>query len=201
MECNDTRECDEEDKYNVAAGSYSAPFFFFTLKTGYVIRNIMAGTGRGMDWRINLGVVVLGMLLIISAIAVVAFLVLPLALYRRSSGPGPGTKTKLTPLLYFIAVGFGYILVEISLIQLCVLLSLLCGGARGWGCWPSCSTAWSAAERRVARACSCLSRHVLLRCIPLGCGNPNWLPKGAGPPPLMSNLTAKDRPTAAESSP
>jgi len=40
--------------YNVAPVSDSAPFFFFTLKTGYVIRNIMAGTGRGMDWRINL---------------------------------------------------------------------------------------------------------------------------------------------------
>src|SRR4029077_4030219 len=56
-------------------------------------------------------------LLIISAIAVLAFLVLPLALFRRSADP----RTKLTPLLYFIAVGFGCILVEISLIQRFVL--------------------------------------------------------------------------------
>src|SRR6266700_1708234 len=119
IESNDPRAFAHDYTYNVAPVSDSAPFFFFTLKTGYVIRNILAGTGRGMDWRINLGVVVLGMLLIISAIAVLAFLVLPLALYRRGSGTGP--KTKLMALLYFIAVGFGYILVEISLIQRFVL--------------------------------------------------------------------------------
>ncbi len=56
--------------YNVSPVSDSAPFFFFTLKTRHVIENILAGTGRGMDWRINLGVVVLGMLLIISIVAV-----------------------------------------------------------------------------------------------------------------------------------
>lgn len=105
--------------YNVAPVSDSAPFFFFTLKTGYVIKNILAGTGHGMDWRINLGVVVLGMLLVISAVAVLAFLILPLALHRRSNASGH--KTGLIALLYFIAVGFGYILVEISLIQRFVL--------------------------------------------------------------------------------
>jgi hypothetical protein len=119
IESNDPRQFAHDYTYNVSPVSDSAPFFFFTLKTGYVIRNILAGTGRGMDWRINLGVVVLGMLLIISAIAVLAFLVLPLALHRR--GSGAGSKTKVTALLYFIAVGFGYILVEISLIQRFVL--------------------------------------------------------------------------------
>jgi hypothetical protein len=71
-----------------------------------------------MDWRINLGVVVLGMLLIISIVAVLAFLILPLALYRHRQG---APKTGIVALLYFIAVGFGFILVEISLIQRFVL--------------------------------------------------------------------------------
>jgi hypothetical protein len=97
--------------------SDSAPFFFFTLKTRHVIENILAGTGRGMDWRINLGVVVLGMLLIISIVAVLAFLILPLLLHRRHGAP----RTGIVALLYFIAVGFGFILVEISLIQRFVL--------------------------------------------------------------------------------
>ncbi|MGC2695992.1 MAG: hypothetical protein WA738_09390 [Candidatus Angelobacter sp.] len=105
--------------YNVAPVSDSAPFFFFTLKTKYVLENILAGTGHGMDWRINLGVVVLGMLLIISALAVLAFLILPLALHRNRKNDSH--KTGLVPLLYFIAVGFGYIVVEISLIQRFVL--------------------------------------------------------------------------------
>ncbi|HET9280864.1 MAG TPA: hypothetical protein VFR24_02770 [Candidatus Angelobacter sp.] len=116
---NDPRAFARNYPYNVAPVSDSAPFFFFTLKTGYVIKNILAGTGHGMDWRINLGVVVLGMLLVISAVAVLVFLILPLALHRRSNAGG--RKTGLIALLYFIAVGFGYILVEISLIQRFVL--------------------------------------------------------------------------------
>src|SRR5438270_8564330 len=71
-----------------------------------------------MDWRINLGIVVLGMLLIISTVAVLAFLILPLALHRRKNHPH---RTGLLALLFFIAIGFGYILVEISLIQRFVL--------------------------------------------------------------------------------
>jgi hypothetical protein len=118
IESNDPRAFARDYAYNVSPVNDSAPFFFFTLKTRYVIDNILAGTGHGMDWRINLGVVVLGMLLIISALAVLAFLVLPLALHRSRNHRH---KTGLLALLYFIAVGFGYILVEISLIQRFVL--------------------------------------------------------------------------------
>jgi spermidine synthase len=103
--------------YNVAPVTDNAPFFFFTLKTGHVLRNIVAGTGRGMDWRINLGVLVLAMLLVLSLLAVLAFLVLPLALHRRAST----SRASLLALAYFIAVGLGYITVEVSLIQRFVL--------------------------------------------------------------------------------
>lgn len=118
IESNDPTRFAQSYAYNVSPVSDSAPFFFFTLKTRHVIENIMAGTGHGMDWRINLGVVVLGMLLIISILAVLAFLILPLALHRhRQNVP----KTGIVALLYFITVGFGFILVEISLIQRFVL--------------------------------------------------------------------------------
>ena len=102
IESNDPVGFARNYAYNVSPVSDSAPFFFFTLKTRHVIENILAGTGRGMDWRINLGVVVLGMLLIISIVAVLAFLILPLALHRhRQHAP----KTGIVALLYFIAVG------------------------------------------------------------------------------------------------
>jgi hypothetical protein len=118
IESNDPAHFAQSYAYNVSPVSDSAPFFFFTLKTRHVIENIMAGTGHGMDWRINLGVVVLGMLLIISILAVFAFLILPLALHRhRRNTP----RTGIVALLYFITVGFGFILVEISLIQRFVL--------------------------------------------------------------------------------
>jgi hypothetical protein len=119
IESNDPARFAQSYAYNVSPVSDSAPFFFFTLKTRHVLENILAGTGRGMDWRINLGVVVLGMLLIISIVAVLAFLILPLALHRHREGDSH--KTGILALLYFITVGFGFILVEISLIQRFVL--------------------------------------------------------------------------------
>ncbi len=117
IDANDPKAFARSYAYNVAPVTDNAPFFFFTLKTGHVLKNVLAGTGRGMDWRINLGVVVLGMLLVISAAAVVAFLILPLAFYRRSGF----RKAGMASLLYFIAVGLGYIAVEIALIQRFVL--------------------------------------------------------------------------------
>jgi hypothetical protein len=119
IQSNDPVRFAQNYAYNVSPVSDSAPFFFFTLKTRHVLENIVAGTGKGMDWRINLGVVVLGMLLIISILAVLAFLVLPLALHRY--GKNDSHRTGIIALLYFIAVGFGFILVEISLIQRFVL--------------------------------------------------------------------------------
>ena len=105
----------ESYAYDITPVTDNAPFFFFTIKTGQVLRGIVGGSGHGMDWRINLGVVVLWMLLLISLVAVLAFLVLPLAFARGARGPGTW------PLLYFVAVGLGYILVEIAFIQRFVL--------------------------------------------------------------------------------
>ncbi|HXZ79623.1 MAG TPA: hypothetical protein VEG30_06820, partial [Terriglobales bacterium] len=80
-------------------------------------QNLLAGTTRGIDWHYNLGVVVLGMLLVISIVAVLSFLILPLALYR-----GRRTReVRLPALLFFVGLGLGYILVEVSLIQRFVL--------------------------------------------------------------------------------
>ena len=73
-----------------------------------------------MDWRINLGVVVLGMLLIISIVAV-AGVSDSASGAASASARATSHKTWDRALLYFIAVGFGFILVEISLIQRFVL--------------------------------------------------------------------------------
>jgi hypothetical protein len=96
----------------------NAPFFFFTFKTGSVLRNLLATSDRARidwDWKNNLGLVVLGAMLLISIIAVSSFLVLPLALHKTARKP------PITPLLYFVAVGLGFIVVEIALIQRFVL--------------------------------------------------------------------------------
>ncbi len=98
-------------KFNVAPVSDNAPFFFFTLKMDQVLRGTVQ---HGMDWRVNVGVAVLGIVLVLSVFAVLAFLILPMVL--RS-----GTHQQLLPLIYFVAVGLGYILVEIAFIQRFVL--------------------------------------------------------------------------------
>jgi hypothetical protein len=97
--------------YNVAPVTDNAPFFFFTLKAKQVLGE--QGLRDGIDWKVNLGVLVLLLVLVISVVAVILFLILPLALKR-------GRDRSSTP-LYFIAVGLGYILVEIAFIQRFVL--------------------------------------------------------------------------------
>ena len=97
--------------YNVAPVSDNAPFFFFTLKPAQILSQ--QGLRKGIDWKVNLGVLVLILVLVISLVAVLAFLILPLALQTRRQSP--------LPLLYFVAVGLGYILVEIAFIQRFVL--------------------------------------------------------------------------------
>jgi hypothetical protein len=99
--------------YNVAPVSDNAPFFFFTLKLRQVLRGV--SLHHGIDWKVNLGVVVLAMVLIISLAAVVAFLVVPLALHGRPLGQ------RTVSLSYFVAIGLGFILVEIAFIQRFVL--------------------------------------------------------------------------------
>jgi spermidine synthase len=97
--------------YNVGPVTDNAPFFFFTLKANQILGK--EGLQKGIDWKVNLGVLVLLLVLAISIVAVFAFLILPLAL---KSG-----RQSLPPLFYFVAVGLGYILVEIAFIQRLVL--------------------------------------------------------------------------------
>jgi hypothetical protein len=99
--------------YNVSPVTDNAPFFFFTLKPNQILGK--SGLDEGVDWKVNLGVLVLLLVLVISLVAVLVFLILPLAFQSGRARQSP------LPLLYFIAVGLGYILVEIAFIQRFVL--------------------------------------------------------------------------------
>lgn len=99
--------------YNVSPVNDNAPFFFFTLKTGQILNE--ESLQQGIDWKVNLGVVVLGMVFLISLAAVLVFLILPMML-----GAG-GPSRRAVSLLYFVAIGLGFILVEIAFIQRFVL--------------------------------------------------------------------------------
>ena len=99
--------------FNVSPVTDNQPFFFFTLKLANVLHP--ARTGKGLDWKVNMGVLVLLALVAISTVAVLAFLLIPLAV------SGGARDTAKLPLLYFVGIGLGYILVEMVLIQRFVL--------------------------------------------------------------------------------
>jgi hypothetical protein len=101
--------------FNVSPVWDDAPFFFFTMKTDEAISSSLRGSGSGIDWKNNLGVAVLALVLVLSVVAVLAFLLLPLAL------AGGARRQSMTQLLYFVAVGLGYIMVEIAFIQRFIL--------------------------------------------------------------------------------
>jgi spermidine synthase len=102
--------------YNISPVSDNAPFFFFTVRLKDMIKSM--SRGGGIDWKVNLGVVVLLMVFAISIVAVLAFLILPLLLTTRPAiGHGPSAMS----LLYFIAIGLGFILAEMAFIQRFVL--------------------------------------------------------------------------------
>ena len=101
--------------YNVAPVSDNAPFFFFTLKLKQAFGD--EGLREGIDWKVNLGVAVLGMVFLISLAAVLIFLILPM-IFGSGHAKSGGSWIQL---LYFVAVGLGFILVEIAFIQRFVL--------------------------------------------------------------------------------
>ena len=123
----DARAFSAAYSYNVSPVTDNAPFFFFTLKPGQVFHGSDQG---GIDWKVNVGIAILGIVLLISILAVMAFLVLPLALAPATrSGAGSPARPALAGwgvgrslrVLYFIAIGLGYIMVEIAFIQRFVL--------------------------------------------------------------------------------
>jgi spermidine synthase len=99
--------------YNVEPVYDNAPFFFFTLKPSQLLG---FGSTSAIDWKVNMGVLVLLMLLLISVLAVLLFLILPLLAVKAPSG-----SPRWLPLLYFVAIGLGYIALEITMIQRLVL--------------------------------------------------------------------------------
>ncbi|MGH9535522.1 MAG: hypothetical protein ACRD2E_11765 [Terriglobales bacterium] len=103
--------------FDITPPTDDRPFFFYTLKTTAVLRDLLTpGAARAMDFKVNLALFILLSVLVISLAAVIAFLWLPLRWARVALAPGA-----LPDLAYFVALGLGYILLEIAFIQQFVL--------------------------------------------------------------------------------
>jgi hypothetical protein len=101
--------------YDITPVWDNRPFFFFNVRTRDVL-SMWAGK-ESMDLKVNLGLLMLMGLMVISAVAVALFLVLPARLSTRLPRV-PGVNRWL---LYFAAIGLAYILVEVAFIQKFVL--------------------------------------------------------------------------------
>lgn len=95
----------------------SRPFFFYTLRGKDFLG--LLGTLSGLD-RNNLGLVVLQAVLLVSVGLTLLLVIAPLAIFRRAALRTQRTK-KLRLLCYFMMLGFGYILVELGLMQKFIL--------------------------------------------------------------------------------
>jgi predicted membrane-bound spermidine synthase len=94
-----------------------SPFFFQTVRPSSMLSKRWA---RGEWRRTNLGTLVLFGLVGITAFVVVAFILGPLLLVRRRLA-GTSRRARLGFLLYFACLGAGFIVVEVVLVQKCVL--------------------------------------------------------------------------------
>jgi hypothetical protein len=105
-------------RYDVSPVTDDRPFFFYTVQPRDVWNYLKPGENDAADFKINRAVPTLYGLVVISLIATIVTLLLPaLALRARI----PSREGVLKFLLYFAAIGAGYILIEVALIQKFVL--------------------------------------------------------------------------------
>jgi spermidine synthase len=104
---------------NIAPVWDDSPFFFNSVR----VSDLGALMTASPEWRkTNLGTLSLMALLVISIVLVSLFILLPLALARgRSLRQGRGAGRALRHIAYFGFLGAGFILVEVAMIQKCIL--------------------------------------------------------------------------------
>jgi hypothetical protein len=100
----------EAHPLDIAPPTDNRPFFFYTTRPGDFLAS-MADWSEG-----EAGVRVLTTLLVLVGIAVLLFLLAPLPLLRRKDLAGNAGR-KLTGLLYFLALGIGFIGLELAWMQ------------------------------------------------------------------------------------
>jgi len=100
---------------DISPPSDDRPFFFQSARPGQALQRRWA---RGEWRRTNLGTLVLYGVVAISLLVVLLFILGPLLLAR---GRVAGIRGRLPFLLYFAALGAGFIVVEVALVQKCVL--------------------------------------------------------------------------------
>jgi spermidine synthase len=105
-------------QFDITPVDDNRPFFFYTVQPRDVAAFILDTGGKSADRKVNVAVPKLFDAMLVSLIAVGVILVLPpMVLGTRL----PAERSVRSFLLYFLAIGAGYILIEVALIQKFVL--------------------------------------------------------------------------------
>jgi hypothetical protein len=105
-------------RYDVSPVTDNRPFFFYTVQPRDLIGFLQNADEHSADYKVNRAVPLLFGLVGISVIATLITLALPPLLLRTQIPAEAGMRRFL---LYFVAIGAGYILVQVALIQKFVL--------------------------------------------------------------------------------
>jgi spermidine synthase len=105
------------DRYelDVSPSTDDRPFFFNTVKPGDFLRPWDDKPGR-------MGVQLLAQLVVVVSVLVALFMIVPLYVRRRSALAALEPRARWSTLLYFAALGAGFMLIEVSLISQFVLV-------------------------------------------------------------------------------
>ncbi|MBZ5624061.1 MAG: hypothetical protein LAQ69_35985 [Acidobacteriia bacterium] len=105
--------------FDISPTNDNRPFFFYTVQPRDIWAFVAGGRQHKADFKVNLAVPLLFGLVAVSLVATALVMALPpLVLGTRL----PRQKGVLPFLLYFLAIGVGYILIEVALIQKFILL-------------------------------------------------------------------------------
>lgn len=106
-------------QYDVTPVNDNRPFFFYTVQPRDVWNFLVSATRESADFKINRAVPMLFGVLFVSFIATAITLLLPPLLLKQSL---PSDRRLRGFLMYFVCLGAGYIMIQVSLIQKFVLL-------------------------------------------------------------------------------
>jgi hypothetical protein len=104
--------------FDISPVTDNRPFFFYTVQPRDLWEFVMHASRRSEDYKVNKAIPLLFELLGVSILATFIILALPPMVLRTRL---PRQKPVLAFLLYFLAIGAGYILIEVALIQKFVL--------------------------------------------------------------------------------
>ena len=106
-------------QYNVTSVNDNRPFFFYTVQPRDIINFLTVTSQESADYKINRAVPMLFGVLFVSIVATLVTLLLPPLVLGQKL---PKDRSLRVFLLYFVCLGAGYIMIQVSLIQKFVLL-------------------------------------------------------------------------------